>query len=108
MGVYVDDLLIAGAKINDINELKGKLMKLFDMIDLGPYRHYLGMEVVHDRKNRTLTLCQRSYLGNVLERFGMTNSHPVATPMTEHLMKSPTGYVSYPELKRHIRRQWDH
>lgn len=56
MGVYVDNLLIAGPDIREINKLKGKLIELFDMIDLGPYRHYLGMEVIRDRKNRTLTL----------------------------------------------------
>ena len=69
------------------------------MIDLGPCCYYLGMEVIRDRKARTITLCQKSYLKNVLERFGMANSHPVTTPMTGYLMKSPTEYVYDPELK---------
>ncbi len=70
------------------------------MIDLGLYRHYLGIEVIRDRKARTITLCQKSYLKNVLERFGIANSHLVATPMTEHLSKSPLEYLSDPELKK--------
>lgn len=60
----------------------------------------MGIEVIRDRKNRTITLCQKSYLKNVLERFGMANSHPVATPMTDHLSKSPPEYLSDPELKK--------
>lgn len=30
----------------------------------------------------------------------MANSHPIATPMTEHLSKSPLEYLSDPELKK--------
>lgn len=75
IGVFVNDLLIAGPSITDFNKLKKELMSLFDMIDLGPCRHYLGMEVIRDRKARTITLCQKSYLKNILERFGMANSH---------------------------------
>lgn len=33
IGVFVDDLLIAGPSITDINKLKKELMSLFDMID---------------------------------------------------------------------------
>ena len=100
IGVFVDDLLIAGPSITNINELKKNLMSLFDKINLGPYRHYLGMEVIRDRKARTITLCQKSYLKNVLEKFGMANSHSVATSMTEHISKSPLEYLSDPELKK--------
>ncbi len=58
------------------------------------------MEVIRDRKARKITLFQKSYLKNVLKRFGKANSHPVATPMTENLMKSPTEYVTDPDLKK--------
>ena len=58
------------------------------------------MEVICDRKAQTITLFQKSYLKNVLERFGMANSHPVATPMIEHLAKSLFEYLSDPELKK--------
>ena len=100
IAVFVDDLFIAGPSITDIKDLKKELMSLFDMIDLGAYRHYLGMEVIRDRKAQKITLCQKSYLKNILERFGMANSHPVATQMTEHLSESPFEYHSDPELKK--------
>lgn len=81
VGVFVDDLLIAGPYITDISDLKKELMSLFDIIDIGPCRHYLGMEVIRGRQARTITLCQKSFLKNILERFGMANSHPVARPI---------------------------
>ena len=44
--------------------------------------HYiLGMEVKRDRKNRRMTICQKTYLNDVLDRFGMENCKPVSTPM---------------------------
>ena len=75
-------------------------MSLFDMIDLGPCQHYLGIEVIPNRKARTITLSQKSYLKKVLVRFGKANSHPFATPMTEHLSKRPFKYHSDPEFKK--------
>ncbi len=100
IGVFVDDLFIADLSTTDINDLKKKLMSLFDMIDLGACQHYLGMKVIRDRKAQTITLCQKSYLKNILERFGMANFHLFATQMAEHLSESPFEYLSDPELKK--------
>ena len=58
------------------------------MIDLGPCRHYLGMEVTRDRKNHVLVLSQRSYLKTVLERFGMVSSTLTSTPLVDRLLKT--------------------
>lgn len=100
MGIYVDNLLIIGVNINNINELKEKLIKLFDMIDFGLYHYYLKMKVICNKKNCILTFCQRSYLRNVLERFGIANSHLVTTSMIKYLMKSAIEYLFDLKLKK--------
>jgi hypothetical protein len=41
------------------------------MTDLGPCKYYLGMEVIRDRRNRSLKLSQRCYLEKVLRDFKM-------------------------------------
>ena len=48
IGVYVDDLLIFGADLAYIKELKKSLAKRYRMTDLGPCKDYLGTEVHHD------------------------------------------------------------
>lgn len=45
LGVYVDDLIITGACLDEIGRFKAQMQKLFSMSDLGKLSYYLGMEV---------------------------------------------------------------
>ena len=42
--------------LNMIDRLKGDLSKTFDMKDLGPAKHILGMQVTRDRESKKLWL----------------------------------------------------
>jgi hypothetical protein len=82
--LYVDDMLVAGSNMQDINVLKKKLANSFAMKDLGAAKKILGMRITRDRKNRKLTLSQGKYTEKVLERFRMQNAKPVSTPLASH------------------------
>jgi hypothetical protein len=82
--LYVDDMLVAGTNMQDINVLKKKLSNSFAMKDLGAAKKILGMRITRDRKNRKLTLSQGEYTEKVLERFRMQNAKPVSTPLASH------------------------
>jgi hypothetical protein len=56
IAIFVDDLLIIGPSLADINDIKTKLNERFHMTDLGPCKYYLGMEVTRDQPNRMLKL----------------------------------------------------
>lgn len=86
--LYVDDMLIVGQDANMIHKLKEDLSKSFDMKDLGPAKHILGMEIVRDRKAKRLWLSQEKYIEQVLERFNMKNARPVNTPLAAHFKLS--------------------
>ena len=45
VGVYVDDLIITGARAEDINCFKRKMVAHFRMSDLRALSYYLGIEV---------------------------------------------------------------
>ena len=92
--VYVDDLLLIDLDINDIREIKKSLMFQFEMIDLESMKHYLNMKVVRDRQNKIIKLIQITYLKSMLTRFEMTDSHSVATSITEYLIKTNEDYVA--------------
>jgi hypothetical protein len=47
--LYVDDMLIAGASVEDINKLKNQLSKQFAMKDLGVAKQIIGMRIIRDR-----------------------------------------------------------
>ena len=67
--LYVDDMLVAGSNMLDINVIKIKLAKSFEMKDLGVAKQILGMRITRDRKNHKLTLSQGENIEKVLERF---------------------------------------
>ena len=82
--LYVDDMLVAGSNIHDINVLKRKLDKSFAKKDLGVAKQILGMRIIRDRKNRKLTLSQGEYIEKVLEGFRMQNEKLVSKPLANH------------------------
>ena len=45
IGVYVDDIIVAGSSIKDITCFKKEMQGKFEMSDLGPLTYYLGIEV---------------------------------------------------------------
>ena len=74
-------MLIISKDIAKVKILKKKLMKIFDMEDLGPAKYFVGVRITRDRKEGTITLCQDAYIDKVLERYSIENCHSVDTPM---------------------------
>ena len=60
--LYVDDMLIAGSSIKEINNLKKQLAKQFAMKDLGAAKQIFGMKIIRDKANGTLKLSQSEYV----------------------------------------------
>jgi hypothetical protein len=82
--LYVDDMLIAGASIEEINKLKNQLSKQFAMKDLGAAKQILGMRIIRDRANSTLKISQAEYVKKILNRFSMDGAKSVSTPLGSH------------------------
>lgn len=61
------------------NEIKSKLQKAFKITDNGEAKYILGMCISRDRETGIITIDQQKYVKEVLERFGMGDSHPVTT-----------------------------
>ena len=49
--LYVNDMLVAGSNMQDINVLKRKLANSFVMKDLGATKQILGMRIIRYRKD---------------------------------------------------------
>ena len=60
--MYVDDMLVAGFNMQEINVLKIKLANSFAMKDLGAAKQIFGMRITRDKKNRKLTLSWSEYI----------------------------------------------
>ena len=61
------------------------------MKDLGDANTFLGIEIIRDRPNRSITLTQRGYVSKILTRFGkkITNNHKPLLPITTRLEPNP-------------------
>jgi Reverse transcriptase (RNA-dependent DNA polymerase) len=77
--VYVDDLIISDPSVEELTELKNIIKGLFVRMDAGAMKEYLGV-LFERRDDGALVLSQRQYLLNVLQRFGMEDCKPCATP----------------------------
>ena len=86
--LYVDDMLIAGSSIEEINNLKKQLSKQFAMKDLGAAKQILDMRIIRDKANDTLKLSQSKYVKKVLNRFNMNEAKPVSTLLGSHFKLS--------------------
>lgn len=80
VAVYVDDLMVAGKNIDQIQETKTKLSKEFRMKDLGRIHQFLGIRVIQDLAEENIWIGQANYILKLLTKFGMQDSHPVSTP----------------------------
>jgi hypothetical protein len=81
VGLYVDDLVLAGSTVKYIDVFKLQLGKVYNMKDLGPIGHLLGMDASQDLTLRTLTLSQGTYIRSILRRFSLEKGKLRAVPM---------------------------
>jgi hypothetical protein len=81
--VYVDDLVLGGTDILEINTLKTLLDDKFSIKDLGSLKYFLGFEVA--RSKNGISMCQRKYALDLLEDAGLLGVKPCSTPMQPHL-----------------------
>lgn len=79
VSIYVDDLLFTSNDEELLNEFKRSMKDEFDMTDLGKMRYFLGIEVI--QKADGIFICQRKYVAELIERFGMQNYNFVCNPI---------------------------
>jgi hypothetical protein len=82
----VDNLIVTGARAQDIDAFKREMVARFKMSDLGALSYYLGIEVKQGKD--AITLGQRAYAEKLLERSGMADCKPSATPMEKRIKLS--------------------
>ena len=72
--LYVDDILLIGNDVSELQSVKLWLSKNFSMKDLGEAKYILGIKIYRDRTKRLLCLSQFTYIDKMLKRFSMEHS----------------------------------
>jgi Reverse transcriptase (RNA-dependent DNA polymerase) len=77
--IYVDDLMITGSDLSDIETLKRHLSLEFDIKDLDNLKYFLGIEIT--RSHKGLFLSQRKYVLDLLRETDKLGTKPANIPM---------------------------
>ena len=85
--LYVDDLVITGADLGEINRVKLQLAASFDMKDLGGLHYFLGIEVICTPKGILINQCH--YVLSMLFKFGMADCKSISTPLDRTIKLRP-------------------
>nr|GEU40278.1 ribonuclease H-like domain-containing protein [Tanacetum cinerariifolium] len=81
--VYVDDIIVTGSNIHEIEKFKEFLKSRFMIKDLGRLKYFLGIKVV-DTSNG-IFLSQRKYCLYLLSDFGLLACKPSAIPLEQNV-----------------------
>lgn len=66
----MDDIILTGYDLLEMNRSKNSLSTTFEMKDLGSLRYFLGMEIARSRKGIVLSL--RKYILDLLKETSIT------------------------------------
>lgn len=94
--IHVDDLCIMGL---NTDKLKLLISQRFVMEDIGPCTFFLGMRIVRNRKEKTITLYQDKYIKSILSERGMEDCRPSSTPMIPNSHLLPASESEIAEFK---------
>lgn len=67
LAFWVDDIMILHHSEDTINSLKAIMAKEFEMKDLGPMRHFLGLAII--RRHNRLFISQQHYVDKIIESY---------------------------------------
>lgn len=76
--VYVDDIVLTGDDLQEIQSVKQFLDSTFKIKDLGKLKYFLGLEIA--RSTQGIFLNQRKYALELLEDSGLLATKPSTTP----------------------------
>lgn len=79
--IYVDDMLLIGHDTKKMSWIKRQLTEQYKLKDLGNVKSFMGLSIEYNQKNRSMKISQSTFATRILEKFGMDQCNPVATPM---------------------------
>jgi Reverse transcriptase (RNA-dependent DNA polymerase) len=78
--VYVDDIIVTGSDVNEVNSLISSLASQFSLKDLDPLHYFLGIQVTSQSDG--IHISQLQYIRDLLIRAKMDGAKPCSTPFS--------------------------
>ena len=94
--VTTDDMAVTSKRAEDITRFKANIQRYWEITDNGPICWFLGFQISHDCTAQTISINQSTYIQAMVDKFRLTNSAPVATPMVTGATFSTSDLPSTP------------
>ncbi|XP_070673914.1 uncharacterized mitochondrial protein AtMg00810-like [Malus domestica] len=85
--IYVDDILLIGNDLQEMERLKTFLLTRFRIKDLGDLKYFLGIEF--SRCQKGIFMFQRKYALDILQDSGLMGARPDKFPIEQNLKLTP-------------------
>jgi hypothetical protein len=72
-------MLIISKDIAKVKILKKKLIKIFNIKDLGLAKYFIKVRITKDKKEGIITFCQNTYINKVFKRYSIENCYIINT-----------------------------
>lgn len=95
VAVYVDDVLVTGTHLQEIESLKTFLHNTFKIKDLGRLHYFLGLEVQYTEKG--VLISQRKFTIDLLKEFGCIDCPSMTSPMDPFVKLKADEGASLPD-----------
>jgi transposase InsO family protein len=79
--IFVDDITLVSKSEKVLDNTVALFSQRFPLRDLGPTNFLLNIQIIRDWDKRTIALCQRQYIIDMLEKYGFSTCSGVTTPM---------------------------
>ncbi|OJT07316.1 Retrovirus-related Pol polyprotein from transposon TNT 1-94 [Trametes pubescens] len=80
-GVHVDDFLAIASSPAAGALFKADLHREWNISDLGEAKFCIGIGIARDRASHTSMISQTALIDRIISQFGLSDAHPVLTPM---------------------------
>jgi hypothetical protein len=88
IGVHVDNMAVTATNKVTRNPIIQDLHKVLNIINMGPVKWFLGMEVTMNCNECTITLSQVAYIDKIVQQFGLKESYGISTPLNPNIVLS--------------------
>ena len=105
VAIHVDDMLAGASTEQEMDSLKRDLEGPFEIKDLGDVHWLLGVAVTRDRKARTVSLSQATYINTIIKCFKMEETYPVTTPLEPGTRLSKSMCPTDKEKKKKMQKK---
>ena len=81
--VYVDDCLIAGQDLKQVNKTIGKMNEVYQL-KKSDLQDFLGFQITQDINTNIIEVCSKKYIEKCLDEMDLSNCKPCDTPIKKY------------------------